>query len=559
MPPDLSQNAPDKRLQQLMFLRILIVTFLLGIASFIRIQEENTLFAPSASALYSIIIATYLLSFLYLLIHKRIKSLESNIYIQAAGDITLITALVYATGGVGSIYSVFYPLVIIYSTLFLKKRGGMVTASAASLLYGLMLDLEYYGVIHPIYDISWNYTFSSGYVFSRIFIHIISFYIVALLVSFVVEQEKSARSLLEEKESEFYQLDRLHKSIIESVETGIITIDRLRTIKSFNKTAEKITGFLFSEVENKQIENIFPGFSKIVDKRKEERKKIKRSEIMIPGKHEKNIVLGFSVSPLMGGQDKSIGDIVLFQDLTATKEMEKEVERNKRLAIIGEMAAGLAHEIRNPLASLSGSIQMLKKNLNANLNIDETNDRLMQITLRARDQLENVVKDFLLLARPNLSNYEKININILIDDVIESLRYSTDWHKHIKVERISCNLAEIFGNKTELRQMFWNLILNAVQSMPDGGRLKIETEFIPSDNGKDYLGIRINDTGCGIEKNSAAKIFNPFYTTKEKGTGLGLAIANRIVKSHGGKINISSKLNQGTQLVVLLPKRGKGR
>ncbi|MBW1759822.1 MAG: hypothetical protein JRI88_05830, partial [Deltaproteobacteria bacterium] len=155
MTTDLSQNAPDKRLQQLMFLRVLIVTFLLGIASFIQMQEGNTLFAPSASALYSIIIATYLLSFLYLLIHKRIKTLESNIYIQAAGDVTLITALVYATGGVGSIYSVFYPLVIIYSTVFLKKRGGMVTASAASLLYGLMLDLEYYGVIHPIYDISW--------------------------------------------------------------------------------------------------------------------------------------------------------------------------------------------------------------------------------------------------------------------------------------------------------------------------------------------------------------------------------------------------------------------
>lgn len=554
---DLSQNAPDERLQQLMLLRVLIVTFLLGIASFIQIRQANTLFTPSASALYFIILVTYLLSFLYLVIHKKIKNLTGNVYIQAAGDVTLITALVYATGGVGSIYSVFYPLVIIYSTVFLKKRGGMVTASAASLLYGLMLDLEYYGVIHPVYDISWNYAFNSGYVFSRIFIHIISFYIIAFLVSFVVEQEKSIRSLLEEKQSEFYQLGRLHKSIIESVETGIITIDRLRIIKSFNKTAEKITGFLFSEVENKQIDNIFPGFSKIVDKRKEEQKKIKRSEIIIPGKYEKNIVLGFSVSPLMGGQDKTIGDIVLFQDLTATKEMEKEVERNKELAIIGEMAAGLAHEIRNPLASLSGSIQMLKKNLNTNLNIDETNDRLMQIILRGRDQLENVVKDFLLLARPNLNNYEKININILIDDVIESLRYTTDWHKHIKVERISCNLGEICGNKTELRQLFWNLILNAIQSMPDGGRLSLETQSIPSDQGKDYLEIRIKDTGCGIETNCAAKIFNPFYTTKEKGTGLGLAIANRIAKSHGGEINISSELNQGTQFVVLLPKRKK--
>jgi two-component system sensor histidine kinase PilS (NtrC family) len=552
MPADLPQNdAPDIRLQQLMFLRVLIVTFLLGIAAFIQIQGANTLPAPPVSPLYSIIIITYLLSFVYLLLHKQIKSLEINVYIQAACDVTLITALVYATGGIGSIYSVFYPLVIIYSTLFLKKRGGMLVASAASLPYGLLLDLEYYGIIHPIYDISWNYTFSAGYVFSRIFIHIVSFYIVALLITFVVEREKKLRSLLEEKKSEFYRLDRLHQSIIESVDTGIMTIDPSGTIKSFNRAAEKITGFLFPEVANKGIETIFPGFPPIEDK-------IKRSEMMIPGKNNKNIILGFSVSPLMGGRNNPIGNILLFQDLTATKEMEKEVERNKQLAIIGEMAAGLAHEIRNPLASLGGSIQMLKKNLTQNLNpnfkTDETNERLMQIILRGRDQLENVVKNFLLLARPNRINYEKININGLMDDVVESLRCSADWHDTIKMERVFCKAAEISGNKTELKQLFWNLLLNAVQSMPDGGKLTLGTEFIASDNGTDYLEIRISDTGCGIEKNSAAKIFNPFYTTKEKGTGLGLAIANRIVKSHSGEIKISGELNQGTSFIILLPK-----
>jgi two-component system sensor histidine kinase PilS (NtrC family) len=536
-----------------MFFRVVIVTFLLGVTAFIQIKGTESLTAASLSLVYAIIIATYLLSFIYLVLLKTIKIFEVNVYVQALCDVTLITVLVYVTGGIESVYSVLYPLVIIYSSLFLERRGGVILASASGILYGLLLDLEYYRVIEPAYGAPLDYGYSAGYVLSRIFIHFVSFYIVALLISFVVAQEKKARSLLAEKESEFYELDLLHRSIIESVGTGIVTIDLDGHVKSFNRAAEEITGLSFSQVKNKNIESIFPGFPSGRGHVKDEKGRgrlINRHEIVIPGKEDRDIILGFSISSLVDSKDRKLGNIVIFQDLTAHKEMEREIEQNKRLALIGEMAAGLAHEIRNPLASLCGSIQMLKRNLS----LDDTNERLMRIVLRGRDQLENLVKNFILLARPSLGDREQINIEDVIDDVLESLRYAPDWHENIKVEKDSCQGASMYGNKTEVRQTLWNLVLNAVQSMPDGGILNIGTKLVSPGNGQQYIEIRISDTGSGIETDDSGRVFEPFYTTKEGGAGLGLAIVNRIVESHGGRIKIESELDKGTSCVVVLPR-----
>lgn len=545
----------DQRLSRLMFLRVAIATFLLGIAAFIQIKGTKTLPDASISWVYYIIITTYLLSFLYLVLSRKIESLEVNVHIQALCDVALITVLVYLTGGIGSIYSVLYSLVIIYSGLFLTKKGAITVASASSISYGLLLDLQYYGVIQPLYGGLLDYDPSAGYVLSRIFIHIVSFYIIAFLISFVVEQEKRSRALLAEKESEFYQLDLLYKSIIESVNAGIITIDLQGNIKSFNRAAEQITSFSFSEVEGKKIDSVFAGFFEILAEIKGKKKDghgIDRGETVVSGKQKKKTVLGFSVSSLIGSKDNKIGNIVIFQDLTGAKEMEKEIEKTRSLALIGEMAASLAHEVRNPLASISGSIQLLEMNLD----LGETNKKLMEIILRGRDQLENLVKNFLLLARLDRSNREEIDINDVVDDVLESLLFSPDWQDNIEVERKNISEARIHGNKTEVRQMFWNLVLNAVQSMPDGGRLKIEARFLPAENGKKCLEIRISDTGCGIDRDIAGKMFTPFYTTKERGTGLGLTIASRIADSHGGKIEIQSELDKGTSCMLLLPLRG---
>jgi two-component system sensor histidine kinase PilS (NtrC family) len=192
----------------------------------------------------------------------------------------------------------------------------------------------------------------------------------------------------------------------------------------------------------------------------------------------------------------------------------------------------------------------------------ETDRKLMQIILRGKDRLDGFVKDFLLLARPKKSEQRDINVKIIIDDLLESLRFSPEWREDIEVIKSLCDQTNIYGNKAEIRQVIWNMISNAVQAMPEGGRLKIKTTPIPPlvkggkggfPDRKEYLEIRISDTGCGIKEKNQAKVFEPFYTTKENGTGLGLAIVNRIVENHMGKIRIESKPGKGTDCIVLLP------
>jgi len=548
----LEDNFLKRRIQWLIFFRVVIATFLLGIATFIRIKTGESSSQTASAPIYFIVALTYLFSFACLFIPRIIKNIRVNIYLQSFLDVLLITGLVYVTGGIESIYSVLYPLVIIYSALFLAGRGGLISASACSIFYGLLLDLEYYGIVRSIYQWGYNYDRDAGYVFSRIFVHIISFYIIALLTSYAVKQEQKIRKLLAEKESAFDQLDLLHKSIIESVNTGILTVDLHGNIKSFNTEAEKITGFLRSEIINKKVYNVFPVLSKMLNK-EVQLKNGSRFEVADSGK-----TLGCSVSPLVDSNREKIGNILIFQDLTVIKEMEGQIEKNKRLAFVGEMAAGLAHEIRNPLASISGPIQMLSKDLK----LDETDRRLMQIILSGKNRLEGFVKDFLLLARPKRSERKDIDVKAIIDDVLESLHFSPEWSEHIEVIRNLCEQTNIYGNKAEIRQVIWNLILNAIQAMPEKGILKIETTPIPPlvkrgkggfPDEKKYLEILISDNGCGIEAKNQDKVFEPFYTTKKNGTGLGMAIVNRIVESHMGKITIKSKPGKGTDCIVLLP------
>ena len=540
----MKDNSLDKRLRWLIFFRVVIATFLLGITTFIRIKETELSLQAALASLYFIIALIYLFSFACLFIPKIIKNIRLNIYIQSLSDVSLITGLVYVTGGIESIYSVLYPLVIIYSTLFLAGRGGLISASVGGIFYGLLLDLQFYGLIQPVSLLGYDYNYEAGYIFSRIFIHIISFYIVALLTSFAAKQEKMARDLLEEKESAFDQLDLLHKSIIESVDSGILTIDLNGNIKSFNKGAEEITGFLRFEIINKKLDDVFPVLSSMLNK-KNQLKQGSRFEVTDSGK-----MLGCSVTPLVDSNRKKVGNTLIFQDLTVIKEMERKIERNKRLAFVGVMAAGLAHEIRNPLASISGPIQMLSKDLR----LDETDRKLMQIILRGKDRLDGFVKDFLLLARPKPSERRDINVKVIIDDLLESLRFSPEWREDIEVIKNLCNQTSIYGNKAEIRQVIWNMISNAIQAMPEGGKLKIETREVFNDT-KEYLEIRISDNGCGIEEKNQDKVFEPFYTTKKNGTGLGLAIVNRIVETHMGKIRIKSKPGKGTDCIVLLPRQ----
>ena len=538
------------RIRWLMLARVAIITFLLGMAAFSEFQGMALFPERSLSFYYVIIVTVYGLSFFYLFFLYLSKNIQINAYIQAICDVALITYLVYVTGGTLSIYSVFYNLVIIYSVLFLGRGGAIIIASVCSIFYGALLDLEYYGLINPPYETISDYPLQAGYVFSRIFTHILSFYMTAFLASFVVKQERKARALLAEKESAFEQLDLLHRSIVESANLGILTINLSGKIKSFNKAAQEITDYAFADVEGKSLSEILPIYADMQAKRDAFQTPAEnRFEVVFQTKKDRKAILGCSVSPLKNNKGEIIGDILIFQDLTSIKKMEEIYEKSRRMALIGEMAARLAHEIRNPLASISGSIQVLSRSLY----LPHSDERLMRIILRGKEQLESFMKDFLLLARPTPGSPEMIDSREIMEEVLDALQYGQDWHEGIEIRKSLEENVFIYANRSEIRQVIWNLLLNALQSMPVKGALTVKTEKKSFADYPDGLEILVSDTGCGIEEKELEKVFEPFYTTKEQGTGLGLAIVNRVVESIKGKIKISSEMGRGTACLLYLP------
>lgn len=545
------------RLYWLVVTRMMILFVLLVLAVFMESRIIEPFAVASLQLFYGLITFAFLFSLVYLMLIRNIRRVAFHIYLQSLLDVCLITGLVYVTGGVRSVYPVLYPLVIIYSVIFLGRRGGLIVASASSIFYGLFVNLEFHGFIQSLQlqpeattpDDRIGY---GDYVFFRVLIHILSFYIITILASFVVGREKHARWLLQEKEHAFAELDSLHRSIIESVQTGILTVDLQDRIRSFNRAAEEITGLPAGDVLGKNIHAVIPEYADIPGPdgpRSEDAAKRRRVEIAIRGREERPAILGCALSALRRSDGTKIGNILIFQDITSIKEMERAYEESRKMAFIGEMAAILAHEIRNPLASISGSIQVLRKTLK----LSSVDDRLLQIILRGKDQLENFIKDFLILARPGMGVHEEIDVAALLDDILESVRYGPSWHEGIEIEAAYPERILLTANRTEIRQLLWNLILNALQAMPDGGKMVIALRASEEPDGRRWVEMRFSDQGWGIEEKEMEKIFDPFFTTKEQGTGLGLAIVNRIVAGYGGGIQVDSKVGEGTVFTVKIP------
>lgn len=546
----LTKEKNSQRLFILIISRFVIVTLFLSFTIFIDIRKH--VFPVSQITInffYFISASVYFFSVIYIFLFKFVEDLKHNVYLQMAVDVILITFLIFLTGNTQIDYSLFYTLVIIYSVIFFGRKEGLIIASASSIFYGLFLDIEFYKSMPFVSSIGRDYDLNPIDALTNILVHIISFYVLAFLASFVVEQEKKTRFLLEKKESEFNQLDLLFRSIIESVYTGVMTIDLQNMIKTFNLAAEEITGFPLAEVKDCKIEDVFPEFVPFLIEETIIEQTQKRMEVIITGKTGNKINLGLSISPLKGKHYNQIGYILIFQDLTKIKKMEENLEKSKNMALIGEMAAGLAHEMRNPLAAITGSIELLEQELK----LDGTDKRLMQIILRGKDQLDNFARDFLLLGRPVPVSRELVDLNEIIDEVLEYIRLNKNWTSKIKIVKVFASNAKFFANKEQVRQIMNNIVLNAVQSMEEGGILSIETKMARLDDKKEYVEIKVSDTGCGIKENDLKKIFEPFFTNKEKGTGLGLTIVNHIVEGYNGKIKIESNINQGTICYVWLP------
>jgi two-component system sensor histidine kinase PilS (NtrC family) len=549
----LRNDSVTDNIRLLILSRLFILTFLLGIALYSEVTVGGGIPGISKSLFLAVICVVYLFSAGYSLFYFYIRDRTINAYIQSFADVLSITALVYGTGGVQSLYSVFYTLVIIYSVTFLGRKGGLLIASLSAALYAFFAVIEYYGYIYPeiIPPIN-RYQPEIGHVLTRVVTHVLSFYFTALLSIFVVDQERKTRVLLEEKQDAFARLDILYKNIIESVNVGIIAINQEGRIKSFNRAASEMTGLHFREIENQKLSELSPDFFSFLQlQKKNERgtEMLTHFEGVFHTSSGRVLKLGTALSMLRDLDDAVIGEIIIIEDIAEIIDMRESLEKSRRLAFTGEVAANLAHEIRNPLAAIGGSIQLLRQDA-----ADDLNQRLFDIILRGKEQLESFLRDFLLLARPAPGVCEDIELSCTIGEVIDSLRLVPDWRQPLKLELVLPESPVIIkANKTEVRQVLWNLILNALQAMPDGGVLSVEASLLSGDDLIDSVRITIADNGCGIGGVDIQRIFEPFYTTKSAGTGLGLAVVNRIIENWHGRIEISENEGGGAKFTITFP------
>jgi len=287
-----------------------------------------------------------------------------------------------------------------------------------------------------------------------------------------------------------------------------------------------------------------------------------RYETLFTSPEEEKIYLGFSISPLTDPEGSLIGHTLIFQDITRFKEMEEQMKRVDKMAAIGLLASGMAHEIRNPLASLSGSIQVL----NSELRLDNHQQHLMEISLRESERLNALITDFLLFAQPPQTHRDPWEISKIIDETVELFRHSPSFRNGIEIVRPNHQGdIEARVDRDQLKQVIWNLLINAAQAMDREGQIGIQMDkeheafwgagprSSGAKKGKEWVKISISDSGGGISSQDKEKIFEPFFTTKEGGTGLGLSIVHKIIENHDGRIRVESEMGRGSTFTIFLP------
>ncbi len=544
MVSEFSREEYSVRIKWLIVSRVLLITFLVG--TLLLFQYEYRVYSFLNRYLYYYTVSTYVLTGIYWYLLPRIRNHVLFAYLQVAGDIMLVTILVKITGGIDSSFSLLYHLTIISASIITYRRGGYFAASLASILYGGMLDMQYYNV----FGFARSLNFTSMQVLYLLFINILSFYTIALLSGYLADRLRTTRQELREKSLDFEDLRALQDQILKSIGSGIVTMDLAGRITSWNPAAEQITGYSYAEIKD-QLQHVFgQSIRSLFGHTDDLKERPFRFEGPIIKKDGSTAILGMVASLLKDEINAVRGIILIFQDITKILEMEDRVRRQERLATVGSLAAGIAHEIRNPLASLSGSIQVLQ----GELELKGDNKHLMDIVVREADRLNTIITEFLEYARPQTSQAEEVALSELLAETCTLLRNSREFVPGI---RINCDIDAhivVRGDPQRLRQVFWNLLINACQAMPKGGDLSVTAvPFSHIEDDSVWCEIRVSDTGTGITPADRVKIFDPFFTTKIGGTGLGLAIVYRIVEDHSGAVTVESVEGSGTRFCVRLP------
>lgn len=531
----------------LIAVRVVVVTTLLLGA--LIIQYTVTELLP-INYLYTTAGVTYVLTLLYIGAGQLIKSREINLSIQLAGDLLVETLLVYFTGALDSPFSFLYLVSIITASMMLYRRGGLFAASGAVILYGALGDLIMYGLI-PLPEQSW--IIPTAWTTSRLYLNIATnfagFYATALLTSYIAEKLQKTSKELDANRQNLAALRALNQNVVESVPSGLITLSPEGSVAFVNPAGSAILRREPRDLIGRHISEI--GFFRVEEWERARRTLQNNGVVRVEKTNFRDAddeqTLGYALTPLHTIEGTASGYTLIFQDLTDMKKLEAELRLKDRMAAVGELSAGIAHEIRNPLAAIAGSAQVLKKS--EALTAQE--QRLMSIILRESERLNKSIADFLRFVRPQEKRTAEFDIAAGLSETLDLLANSAELRPDHRIERqIVPPSFTVAGDPDQIRQVFWNLARNAVQAMPNGGVLRVSTE-----TASDAYRIVFNDSGRGMSEVDQRRLFQPFRTNFPSGTGLGMAISYRIVQEHGGRIDVASRPGMGTMITVSLPVR----
>ena len=464
-------------------------------------------------------------------------------WLQVVLDTVLVTAIVATTGGPRSFFTFLYVLAVMEACVLLSRPGAVTVAGVATILYiGLVLAKT----ILPLFDLI-EPTETTALEVLTVFTNVGVLMVIAVVAGALAERFATAEQALETQHRHLSDLQAFRDLIFESVGTGLIALRPDGRVTAFNSAAEAIAGIPAAEALGRTWESIFGGsidLGRVRGAVAGQRAGSERHEIRLDRPDGRRIPVGVTFWQLRSGDGDAVGLIGVCQDLSTIKQMEERMRQADRLATVGRLSANIAHEIRNPLASVSGAIEALARELPP----DPTQSRLVEIVLRESERLNRLITDFLDYARPAPLTLVELDMARLLEEVLLLLEHRR-LPDGLKVVNEAVGPLPLRGDPQLLRQVLWNLCLNAVQAMPDGGELRLGGRWEDGDRIRLWVG----DTGFGIAEGDLPHVFEPFYSTKPEGTGLGLASVYRIVQDHGGQIEVRSRVGEGTVMTLTLP------
>jgi two-component system sensor histidine kinase PilS (NtrC family) len=541
-----------QRLSTLIAVRVVASTLLLGSAILVQLNRPG---AFPIDPFFFLIGLTYALSVVFIATLRFVDRLPWLADVQFGADAILVSAFIHVTGGITSYFSSLYLLPIIAASTIRFRRGALQVAALSTVLYLALVSLQYTGGMAYL-PASWQVELPDPLPGVRlaeytVAINLFGFVAVALLSGSLAENVRSTGARLEHASHEIEDLRAFNEYVIDSLLSGLMTTDRDGRVLTFNRAASAITGVPQAQAIGRDAAAVLQlpdAFTEQLATVGEQRSVRFDFEFAVGDRQV--IDIGLTVAPLAFPDGRS-GYLYTFQDVTNVKRLERSARLQQRLAAVGEMAAGIAHEIRNPLASMSGSIQVLRQDLP----LSEEQAQLMDIVLRESERLNDTIRSFLAYARPQKFAVAQLDVARVVQDTALLLRNSADVRDGHVID-VDVPAGEVWyeADENQVRQILWNLATNGLRAMAEGGHLRLGARTERRGSQGDVV-LEVEDQGCGIPAEELDGIFQPFRSSFEKGTGLGLAIVHRIVTDYGGQIQVSSTVGSGTTVRVRLPIR----